>query len=711
MEPATEALSDDLAGEGEGIYGDNATSDRGASSTNFSSTMHNVINQFLLCIKADAAADLMIEAHNRKDRQKPIGTVSNTMEAMITEFARESNIREGDPIEADFRDVLKRYLERSRRVTIRMGMGQVPVIRQMTDAELGRAGVEFYNEVMAEISASEELADIPLSPIDWAADRLRKAGMRVQEITGRKLTIDYSGKVPVLKSRSGKDVTANGRTAIIKGFNSDNVDALFLNEAGSTGISLHASKEFSDKKQRHMFIIQPDANIDTHMQMLGRVHRTGQVIEPEYTQVYAEVPAERRPAAVLAKKMASLSANTTGSRESSVADKTEDVDILNYYGDIAALEFADANPDIMAAMSLELDSREDAARKLTGRIPLLPTSVQDEVYTALTDRYKALTELAKATGTYKLEAQTIPLDAKLLEKEQIIAPVAGETGPFAAAVVREKVDAKRIGKPLTPEEALKATGKESWEQAKADGKKEAAEDIKAVTAQFEAFITRLESELKDGRKMIGDARDKFTQWAGMRDTLSVGKVVQFKDKEGTDIEGVVVAVKRKAKGQTGNPANLGQWDVSVATSGTMRTVTMPFSQVTNLIQSRMKIEDLTKEMTEGGREVRETRYLMTGNLLAAFSATGGVGQITRYTTSTGEVRSGLLMPQAYDPKKQAVSSTFRNADQAVEFFATYEDARLGDAEGTLVIGKFRGRNSVHVKRGGAKKFILDPDLL
>lgn len=73
------------------------------------------------------------------------------------------------------------------------------------------------------------------------------------------------------------------------------------------------------------------------MQMLGRIHRTGQVLFPSYAQRVADVPAQKRPAAVLANKMASLNANTTAKWEGALTAK--DVpDFMNQYGDEIAAE-------------------------------------------------------------------------------------------------------------------------------------------------------------------------------------------------------------------------------------------------------------------------------------------------------------------------------------------------------------------------------------
>ena len=177
-------------------------------------------------------------------------------------------------------------------------------------------------------------------------DALRKAGFKTEEITGRTLTLDYAKGKPVLASRSAN---IKQRVNAVKAFNNGDVSVIILNQAGSTGLSLHASDKVHDKRKRHMIIVQPEKNIDTHMQMLGRVHRTGQVVTPAYSQMMADIPAEMRPAAVLLKKMASLNANTTASRKSAVAAEGA-VDFINDYGGQVAQEYLRDNHDIHEAI-------------------------------------------------------------------------------------------------------------------------------------------------------------------------------------------------------------------------------------------------------------------------------------------------------------------------------------------------------------------------
>src|SRR5690606_1195853 len=110
--------------------------------------------------------------------------------------------------------------------------------------------------------------------------RLQQAGYKVGEITGRQATLDYRKDGAYYRVRPGKEVSIAGRRKAIAEFNGGKLDAMIINQAGSTGLSLHASETFKDQRKRRMLIAQAEKNIDTHMQMLGRVHRTGQVVTP-----------------------------------------------------------------------------------------------------------------------------------------------------------------------------------------------------------------------------------------------------------------------------------------------------------------------------------------------------------------------------------------------------------------------------------------------
>jgi hypothetical protein len=261
---AVKNLDEVLAGEGDTTGDDAATGDSGASSTNFTSIMHNVINQMLLAMKANAIIDQIIAADRRGE--KPVIALANTMESILSDVAEDMGIRPGNAITADFRDVLIRYLHRSRIVTEKRG--DETVKRTLTDDELGPAGVAAFEAAERFIRAAERLGDLPISPIDYIKAKLEEAGISVGEITGRGLGIDYRGAQPKLYARDPRETTTAGKNATVTAFNTGAIKAIVLNQSGSTGLSLHASEKFKDKSQRHMFIVQAQGNIDTHMQVV-----------------------------------------------------------------------------------------------------------------------------------------------------------------------------------------------------------------------------------------------------------------------------------------------------------------------------------------------------------------------------------------------------------------------------------------------------------
>jgi len=61
---------------------------------------------------------------------------------------------------------------------------------------------------------------------------------------------------------------------------------------------------------------------------------------------------------------------------------------------------------------------EDAMRKLTGRIPLLPLKEQEALYGYLETEYHSLLEQMKAAGENALEAQTLDLRAQTVERRE-----------------------------------------------------------------------------------------------------------------------------------------------------------------------------------------------------------------------------------------------------------------------------------------------------
>ena len=667
VKDATKNISNEVKAEASMVSDSGSTGGAGAESTNFTAVMHNLINQMLLSMKANIAADMAI--NTLKAGEKPVITVANTMESFLKEFQEETGVKVGDKVDMDFGDLLKRYLEKTRTITIRKPF-QKGEKKYLTDQELGPAGLAAYNRTKDFID-SLDLSKMPISPIDALKAKLQKAGYKVGEITGRNLTLDYTKSgAPVLATRGTAETSIRGRRKTIADFNNGTLDAVILNQAGATGLSLHASQMVKDQRKRHMIIAQAEGNIDTHMQMLGRVHRTGQVVVPRYSQVIADIPAEKRPAAVLAKKMASLSANTTGARKGALA--AEDVpDFMNKYGDRVAVMFLRDNPEIARRLDVSIpadNKTEDVIRKVTGRIPLLSLKEQEELYETLETGYKDLLEQLESQGVNTLEAATLDLGAKL--KDQRVMKEGTGTSPFTAPVNFGLYDVKRLGKPMDMKTAIKEIAKANdlspsdvpegdaaaltfFDKAFAS---KHAQMVGEATREYDSYMRGIlddttEENYGKEQSRLFDIKDR---WETVANLMVPGKRVRVVGENGESYLGVVVKVGRGGKSK--NPLALSTWRATVVIPSPSPMLTIPFSQISPNVMNDEMTSVFPAGWAEGAQnvadvfnqfatsDVREPRVIVTGNILSGFDMLKGRGTIINFTTDDGQIRQGIMLP-------------------------------------------------------------------
>jgi hypothetical protein len=676
--PATDEMSERLKEQAESVSFDGAVGSAGASSTNFTSVMHNVIDQMLLAFSADAAADRAIEAI--KNGEKPVITVANTLEAMLKEFADDAGINIGEVIDITFANVFKRYLERTRWISVKKPFAEKGTKAErvyLTDADLGPDGVAAFKNAM-ELIVDSGLEALPGSPVDYIISRIEEAGYSVGEITGRTLALSYRNGKTYLKSRPSTEKSVAGKIKAIAGFNNGKIDAMLLNRSGSTGLSLHASKTFKDQRKRRMIIAQAEGNIDTHMQMLGRVHRTGQVVLPEYDQIVIGVPAAKRPAAVLAKKMASLNANTTASRDSALTS-SDTIDFMNVYGDEVVANLMMEEPDIHYRLAEPLKgkeegegyNKEDAARKVTGRIPLLPVAQQEDLYQRIEEEYLAFLEQKNAAGENALEAKTFELDAVTESSTEVVAPNAeGKDSPFGEAVRVEIVDVKRLGKPYPGSEvaqkAADAAGVEvSGSPAETQrnilsvNRPKHVADTREWMEKGRAWHSEDLAKIKDDKartRAVEKFSDNLTTYRDIRGLVGIGESVKLIAENG-NYYGVVTDLRRT--GNTKNPLAPGAWKATFAVVDGARSLTFPFSQLMvgrGDTGGKVRLESaenigqwpIIEAFDKMQSTSREKRTVVTGNMLAGFNYVNGRGSIINYTTDSGDVRQGIMMPKDFD---------------------------------------------------------------
>lgn len=688
-----------LKPSGSGVGADNAVGEGSASSTNFTSIMHNLVAQMLLSIKADSVAELAITAI--KNGEKPVITVSGTMGAFIENTAETLDLAPGDKLDISFKDVAKRYLRRVMRITVKEPQLDGPdkvTYYQVEPDDLPFDLRQQYDDALESITAMVA-EDMPLSPIDWIKFRIKEAGYNVGEITGRKHIMDYTGKAEATyQTRSDKEVGTAGRVSSINRFNNESKDkelhALVLNRAGSTGLSLHASSKFKNQKPRLMIIAQAEGNIDEHMQLLGRINRTGQTVLPRYLQAYADIPAEARPAAILAKKMASLNANTTASRRGAFSGD-EDIDFNNMYGDQIVYQMMAQDKSLQTRTNISLPEEgipENLLAKFTGKLTVFEIDEQQQILDAIRDQYKDLIAELDAAGENQLEAKTEDLRAKTTDSYELKS--ATGTGPFQQAVNLETVEIKSAGRafstPLVIEAIEVATGLKANDQIKEDWRRLAnLSEVAKTDANVKTKQYWLEKWAEHGKTVVDTFKNEETRarhravlvqqredWKAVWAMAQPGSRVNLTVGDNEAIPVVVLAVNRRNKETMtagSDPLTPGSWTVTFAMPDNSQQLIVPFSSIgfegAETAEKEKKdgqrvkrifigpprfydnFEKLSKIYDAAAIEGKEIRNIVTGNILAAFDQVKGKGQILNYTTEDGTVQPGVLMPRAFKKDK------------------------------------------------------------
>lgn len=699
---------DDIGGK---IGVDGGVGAGGISSVGFGSTMHNVISQMLLASKAKETADRVLAAI--KDGKKPVVAVANTMETLLSEVT--DGVPIGGSFDLSFNDILSRYLKRQLRYSVNDADGN-PEHHYLTPEDLGHAGAQFYHALNRRIRAAD-LSDFPASPIDYIINRVQAAGHNMREITGRQSRVAYEtvqgengkpGSRVTYENRPGSESTPAGKNAVMRDFNNGGVDALLINQSAASGVSLHSYYKFKDQRPRLMIIAQAEANIDTHMQILGRVHRTGQVVLPEYVQLVADVPAEKRPAAVLAKKMASLSASTTANRRGMLGSNSV-VDFMNRYGGIVARGVLAENPELIRRLGLNFGaaggseedgketSIEDAMeslsdidpdtilRRFTGRIPLLPLTEQEELYKQIEGRYTAMIEELDASGENTLEAKTIDLRARTIDSVEIMAGQPGGN-PFSAPVSLEKVDVRRTSKPPPAwtivravdqalggqkqaleaslrEEKIEGLARHAETAAIVEGERWLSEQMRTVDASLAGALSSIEKRFVDPAAVAKARKQAEDNAARVRALLRVARPGVFVQvgRPGASDDDLTVTMPMAVMGASSSKSAHAPsaWEFTLIQSdGVMRRISGSSLVVQDgkaSVKEEQRLlagvpaqtwQDFLTNMAEHSSEGREERYMVTGNLLAGFAKVRG--QILNYTDADGAIRQGILMPRDFN---------------------------------------------------------------
>lgn len=715
VDSQVEELDKIAVAEGKEVELREGTSQAGVDNQPYFSKVFQVINQMLFSLKAEAVAEQAIK--RLKEGKKPVIAFASTMGSFIESMENEHGtpVGDGDTINADFSEVLKRGLEGVLRYSEKDVDGN-SIHKKFEISEFPPDAQTEYHRILEKINAVS--TGITISPIDVIIKKIKAAGYSVAEVTGRKfeMQLNWKGSKALILAR--KRINTNDA---FRQFNNNEVDVLMINQSGSTGASAHAiptakvPKE--EVRQRVMIVLQAELDINTEVQKRGRINRTGQILKPIYDYVTSAIPAEKRLMMMLQKKLKSLDANTTSNQKQST--KILDVpDFLNKYGDKIVKDYLLENKEVNDLLddplhlknskadsgSNESQTLEDAAHKVSGRVAVLSTKMQQDFYNEIAERYNDYVEYLKQIGDYDLEVEAMNLEAETVSAK-VIKMGKGSDSAFGEDSTLETVRANVLKKPFTKtelenliNESLKGKDPhklqdemvEEYEASVADRLK--LEETE-TNAKYEELIRNIESEKKiqkilakqgegawrqaitEREKELTGARD--LQLQNLHKTFDNRK--QYLEKAfrffyisrnirypietyngGNELVPAVFlgfVIDRKKK----NPYAPSAIKLRIAIANSSKYLAIPASYSEDIMAIIGASADVSQpsmnvllheweKYTKENNTDRRIRHIITGNLLQAFS--DFKGKLVSYTTLNGETKKGILMPENWNPGEQ-----------------------------------------------------------
>ena len=638
----------------------------GVDNVPFASKVHNVIEQLMFALKVEEVAKETIAAAKRG--QKPVILFRNTMAAFLENLGYELD----DAIpDTDFSRVLDKALLGVMRYTVRAPNGQ-QTRHQLKREDLGREGAEAFDTIREKIK--EASTGITISPIDILVQRLEATGLRVGEVTGRKRRIDFSGTEPRLANRKEHDSRATFRK-----FNHGELDVILINASGGTGTSAHSSVKFKDQRQRLGIIFQPKLDINEEIQGRGRINRVGQVVLPQYEYISTAIPAELRMMMMLKKKMKSLDANTTSKQRSALS--MEMTDFMNKYGDQVVTEYVKENLDFNDSIGDPLKLRdmdeeqlvkfkrgEDAARRVTGRVAILPVSEQERFYQEITRRYEDYIDYLNSIDENDLELKSLDLKAKTLTSFIAAAGKGGQTS-FGSDTTLETISAQILRKPMKRAEVLKLVQQSAGDKSGGEIRQQLRSDFEEfwkghTERELARYMPKSSTESNDDRAKRLDRRQRAVQklenhqrrMQDLFDDFQVGQIyripLMLDDPQSPPSLAAFIGFKiAKAAKNPYAPSNV---VLRFVVNDHRRQISIPASEADALNAIRVETsrktpiqrkDEFEKWDTSSYARDRETRTILTGNVLQGMTLDiASHGKLVSYTTDMGDVKRGILLP-------------------------------------------------------------------
>lgn len=447
----------------------------------FQNQLNALKEQLLFAAKAEGVAETAIE--KLKANERVVISFESTFESPLNDIAKV-----GEELEStDISRLIERYLTNLFKYDVQVSTPKTRKRKYKKENEseeekekqfdFSARGTLSFNDLTDEAQKAYNVllsqlrnanTGLSLSPLDLIIDKITEAGFEVGEYTNR------SSRVVKYKEKKENGMVARrvpkekvNKEELQNSFNNGNVRCLLVNKAGSTGIDLHAGKNFKNQEQRCMIYAQLFKDINDQVQMSYRVDRTNQAQRGAYFTFLSPIPAEQRLAMMYERKLKSLNANTTSDQNTGNEDLG--ADMLNKYGSKVVREYLLDAPEVLNSLGLEIDvvnsisdenyvapQNDSLIKKILQTLAFAPTALQEEFLRELSERYKMYITGLNEAGENDLVSTVMKLDARTINRKLFTeGKNPGENNPFAENVLIDEVEVNVLKKPLTSKEIVK----------------------------------------------------------------------------------------------------------------------------------------------------------------------------------------------------------------------------------------------------------------
>lgn len=345
---------------------------------------------------------------------KPVISFEHTMMGLFEEKGEDEDITN-----LTMRDQIRRVQERIYKVHVN---GQDTDIRTL-DAQIAASATAISDAI-------NRFPELPASPIDWLMDQLENDGVTCGELSGR--TLRYSNGQLVKRTSKDRD-----KRSTVDKFNSGELDVLFHNKTGATGVSFHAHKDFLDQRPRSTYIVAAFSEVIKMLQGFGRTDRKEQTSNPTINWVMTGLIGETRSFQQINRRLRMLGASVDANRNHPmlIADVP---DLLNKVGDRAFLNVLRNRPDVAQRMDVAeylqagnenrvVDDREDAisatsimnlANTCMARMVMLRDEEQNQLMDSVQLEFDALIEELDARNANPLKPKRV--DGEIVITSQVV---------------------------------------------------------------------------------------------------------------------------------------------------------------------------------------------------------------------------------------------------------------------------------------------------